>query len=85
MPTMYELTTEFKDVLAMASDPDIEPQAILDTLEAIQAPSVITPFAIFASVIPYPAIVVGLVPAVTCPVALTVTERYVPAVTPELA
>lgn len=36
MPTMYELTTEFKDVLAMASDPDIEPQAILDTLEAIQ-------------------------------------------------
>ena len=30
-------------------------------------PSVITPFAIFASVIPYPLNVVGLVPAVTCP------------------
>jgi len=48
-------------------------------------PKVITPLAILASVIPYPLSVVGLVPAVTCPVAFTVTLRYVPAVTPELA
>jgi hypothetical protein len=38
-----------------------------------------------ASVIPYPPNVVGLVPAVICPVALTVTDLYVPTVTPELA
>jgi hypothetical protein len=30
-------------------------------------PKVITPLSIFASVIPYPLIVVGLLPAVTCP------------------
>ena len=48
-------------------------------------PRVITPLAIFASVIPYPLNVVGLVPAVTCPVALTVTLLYVPAVTPLFA
>lgn len=35
MATMYELTTEFKELLAMAGDPDIEPEAITDTLEAI--------------------------------------------------
>ena len=35
MATMYELTTEFKELLAMAGDPDIEPDAIADTLEAI--------------------------------------------------
>lgn len=37
MATMYELTGEFSEVLAMASDPDIDPQAITDTLEAINA------------------------------------------------
>ena len=36
MATMYELTTEFKEILAMAGDPDIDPQALNDTLEAIQ-------------------------------------------------
>jgi hypothetical protein len=46
---------------------------------------VITPLAILASVIPYPLKVVGLVPAVTCPVSLTVTLLYVPAVTPLVA
>ena len=48
-------------------------------------PKVIVPLAILASVIPYPLKVVGLVPAVTCPVAFTVTLRYVPAVTPDVA
>ena len=48
-------------------------------------PNVIVLPVIFASVIPYPLNVVGLVPAVTCPVSLTVTLRYVPAVTPEVA
>ena len=37
MATMYELTTEFKEVLALAGDPEIDPQAISDTLEAINA------------------------------------------------
>lgn len=37
MATMYELTGEFNAVLAMAQDPEIEPQAITDTLEAISA------------------------------------------------
>lgn len=37
MPTMYELTGEFSAVLAMASDPEIDAQAITDTLEAINA------------------------------------------------
>lgn len=37
MATMYELTGEFKEVLAMASDPEIDPEAIADTLEAIDA------------------------------------------------
>jgi len=45
-------------------------------------PSVITPLAIFASVIPYPDNVVGFVPAVTCPYVFTDTDLYVPAVTP---
>jgi len=35
MATMYELTGEYAEVLAMASDPEIDPQAIADTLEAI--------------------------------------------------
>lgn len=37
MATMYELTGEYSAVLAMASDPEIDPQAITDTLEAINA------------------------------------------------
>ena len=35
MATMYELTGEYKELLALAGDPDIEPDAIADTLEAI--------------------------------------------------
>lgn len=35
MPTMYELTTDYKALLDMATDPDIDPEAIADTLEAI--------------------------------------------------
>lgn len=37
MATMYELTGDYSAVLAMASDPEIDPQAITDTLEAINA------------------------------------------------
>lgn len=33
--TLYELTSDFKNVLEMAQDPDIDVQAIKDTLEAI--------------------------------------------------
>lgn len=33
--TIYELTAEYAAVLAMASDPEVDPQAITDTLEAI--------------------------------------------------
>lgn len=33
--TIYELTAEYAAVLAMASDPEIDPQVIMDTLEAI--------------------------------------------------
>jgi hypothetical protein len=32
---MYELTADWAAVLAMAQDPDVDPQAIADTLEAI--------------------------------------------------
>lgn len=35
MASMYELTADWAAVLAMAQDPDIDPQAIADTLEAI--------------------------------------------------
>lgn len=35
MASMYELTTDWAAVLEMAQDPDIDPQAIADTLEAI--------------------------------------------------
>lgn len=35
MATMYELTSDFQEVLELASNPDIDPQAIADTLEAI--------------------------------------------------
>lgn len=35
MPTMYELTSDYMSVLAMAQDPDIPPEAITDTLEGI--------------------------------------------------
>ena len=37
MSTMYQLTGEFLEVMTLASDPDIDPQAITDTLEAINA------------------------------------------------
>lgn len=35
MATMYELTEDFKAVLQMAYDPEVDEQAIADTLEAI--------------------------------------------------
>ena len=35
MATLYELTSDYAEVLAMASDPEIDPQAVADTLEAI--------------------------------------------------
>ena len=35
MGTMYELTADYMAVLEMASDPEIDPQAIADTLEGI--------------------------------------------------
>lgn len=37
MATMHQLTGDFMNVLALASDPEIDPQAITDTLEAINA------------------------------------------------
>lgn len=35
MATMYKLTADYMAVLEMAEDPEIDPQAITDTLEAI--------------------------------------------------
>lgn len=37
MPSMYELTADYKTVLDMAFDTEIDPQAIADTLESIAA------------------------------------------------
>lgn len=37
MPTMYDLTADYMAVLDMATNPDIDPQAIADTLESIAA------------------------------------------------
>ena len=37
MPTMYELTSNYLELLELASNPEIDPQAITDTLEAIDA------------------------------------------------
>ena len=37
MPTMYELTADYKTVLEMMYDTEIDPQAITDTLESITA------------------------------------------------
>lgn len=37
MATMYELTGDYMAVLELATNPDIDPQAITDTLEAINA------------------------------------------------
>lgn len=37
MPSMYELTADYKTVLDMAMNPEIDPQAITDTLESIAA------------------------------------------------
>lgn len=36
MSTLYELTDEFRQVLEMAEDADIDPQVIADTLEGIE-------------------------------------------------
>lgn len=36
MSTLYDLTNDFKTVLDMAQDPEIDPQAIADTLEMIE-------------------------------------------------
>ena len=36
MSTLYELTSEFRQVLDMAEDTDIDPQVIADTLEGIE-------------------------------------------------
>jgi predicted nuclease with TOPRIM domain len=36
MSTLYELTTEYQELLAMAEDPEIDEQAFADTLEALQ-------------------------------------------------
>lgn len=35
MSTLYELTEEYMNLLAMAEDPDIDPQAFQDTLEGL--------------------------------------------------
>ena len=35
MSTLYELTNEYMALLEMAEDPDIDPQAFADTLEAL--------------------------------------------------
>lgn len=35
MATMYELTADYMGVLELATNPEIDPQAITDTLEAI--------------------------------------------------
>lgn len=37
MATMYDLTADYKTVLEMATNPEIDPQAITDTLESIAA------------------------------------------------
>lgn len=34
--TLYELTGEYRMLLAIAEDPDMDPQAIMDTMEAIE-------------------------------------------------
>lgn len=36
MATIYELTSDYLTVLAMATDPNIDPQAVTDTLEGIE-------------------------------------------------
>lgn len=36
MATMYELTGNFLELMAMASNPEIDPDALADTLEAIE-------------------------------------------------
>lgn len=35
MPTMYELTADYLEVLDLANDPDIPPEVVADTLEGI--------------------------------------------------
>lgn len=36
MSTLYELTQEFREVLMMADDPEVDEQAVIDTLDAIK-------------------------------------------------
>lgn len=33
--TLYELTSEFQELLAMAEDPDTDPEALADTMEGL--------------------------------------------------
>ena len=35
MPTLYDLTNEYLEVLDLANDPEIPPDVVADTLEAI--------------------------------------------------
>lgn len=35
MSTLYELTNDFQELLEMAQDPDVDPEALADTMEAI--------------------------------------------------
>lgn len=36
MSTLYELTSDYMELLSMAEDPDIDPQAFADTLDGIE-------------------------------------------------
>lgn len=69
------------NVVAVAAFPLILPAIVLLN---VFTPAIVCAEVVFtASVIPYPARVVGFVPAVTCPAVSTVTLLYVPAGTQE--
>lgn len=36
MATLYELTEDFRTLLEMADDPDVDPQALVDTMDSIE-------------------------------------------------